>query len=643
MITSFSNELNEEQFAAVTAPDGPVFVLAAAGTGKTRTLVYRVAYLVHKGIAPERILLLTFTNKAANEMLERARYIVGNNVSGLWGGTFHHMANRILRRYSSYIDIPSDYTIIDREDAISLIRAAITELKIQKSHFPKPDVLLALYSSFINRNTDIEEAFEKHFFSHNVNSKDILRVIKLYKKKKQENNLVDFDDLLIYVLELFRRSEYVLSYYQEQFIHILVDEYQDTNYLQAEIVDLLAKKNRNLFVVGDDFQSIYSWRGADFKNIITFPKRYPDAKMYKLETNYRSNPEILAVANAAIAGNPNQFQKSLKAVRAPGCKPTLVKLSNGESQALFIANEIKNLIAQGMERNEIAVLYRSHFLSMELQLALTKAQIPFSITSGVRFFEQAHIKDVLSFLRLFHNQSDELAFLRFLQLLPRIGTKKAQIIWSLLERKCNLLQKETQKKILAALTTESKPIWQALCQSINNILPDQQTISAYAKIIEDFLTTYYSTYLAENYEDNEKRLEDIHELVAFTTKFDSLDSFLHEVTLLSNVDAEVDPLDQNGGLIKLSTIHQAKGLEWKAVFILWLVEGCFPSGKAMSESETEEERRLFYVATTRAKDMLFLCVPKYRLSFKGAIQYYSPSRFIKELPHSALEVISYNS
>jgi DNA helicase-2/ATP-dependent DNA helicase PcrA len=569
MIASLSDELNQEQLSAVTAPDGPVFVLAAAGTGKTRTLVYRVAYLVNNGVQPQRILLLTFTNKAASEMLERARYIVGDNVGGLWGGTFHHMANRILRRYGTSIDIPSDYTIIDREDAVSLMRAVISELKIPKNNFPKPDVLLALYSSFINKNVDIEEAFKKHFSLNNINCEEVIRVIKLYKQKKKANNLLDFDDLLLSTLELFQKSSYVLSYYQEQFLHILVDEYQDTNYLQAEIVDLLAKKYRNVFVVGDDFQSIYSWRGADFKNIITFPKRYPDAKMYKLETNYRSSPEILTIANAAIAGNPNQFQKNLKAVRPSGCKPCLVKLTDGEHQALFIANQIKKLQTLGIANNEIAVLYRSHFLSMELQLALTKTNIPFSITSGIRFFEQVHIKDMMAFIRLFHNQSDELAFSRFLQLLPGVGEKKAQVIWLSLEKKCNLLQQETQKKILASLPKDSKSIWITICKLINNTISTQQEMTSYTKIMEEFLTIFYNTYLIENFEDSEKRLEDIYELIAFTAKFDSLSSLLHEITLLSNVDAEIDPLETDGGAV--SRIHNLAG---RRVLPIWKSNLC---------------------------------------------------------------------
>ncbi len=277
---------------------------------------------------------------------------------------------------------------------------------------------------------------------------------------------------------------------------------------------------------------------------------------------------------------------------------------------------------------------------MELQLALTRANIPLSITSGIRFFEQAHIKDVLALIRLLSNNSDELAFLRFMQLLPGIGDKKAHKIWLTLQKNCNLLNNNTQEKVLKLIPAESIDIWKSLCEAMKNNLTVSDNTTSYAKMMEDFLNIFYNTYLLENYEDNEKRTEDIYELISFITRFDSISAFLQEVTLISNVDAETDPFEKNGGTVKLSTIHQAKGLEWKVVFIIWLVEGCFPSGKALLETETEEERRLFYVATTRAKDMLFMCVPKCRMSFKGSIQYYSPSRFIRELPSSSVEVVS---
>jgi DNA helicase-2/ATP-dependent DNA helicase PcrA len=322
MPIDFANELNEEQLAAVQAPDGPVLIIAAAGTGKTRTLTYRVAWLVERGIDPTRILLLTFTNRAAREMLDRAQALVGDQVGGLWGGTFHHMANRMLRRFASALGYGNDYTILDQDDARSLVRSAADELDLVGKHFPKPDVLLSVFGLAYSREVPVLEIAHQRFDGHEINVDDVARVATLYTQKKRDLNAMDFDDLLINGLRLLREHPHILEHYRERFQHILVDEYQDTNVIQAAWVDALASHHRNLLVVGDDFQSIYSWRGADFRNIIGFPTRYPGTAIFKLETNYRSLPGILHVANACIAGNPEQFQKTLRPVRvsrgAPG-------------------------------------------------------------------------------------------------------------------------------------------------------------------------------------------------------------------------------------------------------------------------------------------------------------------------------------
>lgn len=638
MAIAFDQELNDEQLAAVTAPDGPVLVIAAAGTGKTRTLTFRVAWLVEQGIDPARILLLTFTNKAAREMLDRARKLVGDEVSGLWGGTFHHMANRILRRHAEAIGYSSDYTILDQDDARSLLKDAADELNLLGKHFPKPDVLLSLFTLADSREIPLERVAEERFRSHDIDIQDILRVRDLYQKKKRALNAMDFDDLLVNGLRLFRERPDILSRYQQRFIHVLVDEYQDTNVIQAEWVDLLAAAHRNLLVVGDDFQSIYSWRGADYHNILSFPERYPDASIFKLETNYRSLPGILDVANACIAGNPKQFQKTLRPVRpASGKLPVVARLRDGDQQALYIVNRIRLLCAAGRKMSEIAVLYRAHHHALELQLLLARERIPFVITSGVRFFEQAHIKDVCATLRLIGNPADELAFTRLMQLFPKMGRKTAAKIWKELGHRFNPIDPAARARVADLLPPAARPAWQDLEEAF------QAGAGEPATFIEKFVAAFYDQYAIETFENYARRKEDLEELVIFTAQFNTATEFLNEMALLTNLDAEFDdPHADRMDAVRLSTIHQAKGLEWPTVFVIWLADGMFPSSRSLNDSESDaEERRLFYVATTRAKDDLFLCVPALRRARDGDIQFFAPSRFVTEIPPSLVKEESF--
>ncbi len=630
--------LNEEQLAAVTAPDGPVLVIAAAGTGKTRTLTYRVAWLVERGVEPQRILLLTFTNRAAREMLDRARRLVGEGVSSIWGGTFHHMANRLLRRHAERLGYRPDYVILDQEDSRALIRECMNT-GMERSHMPKPEVLQAVYSLAANRQAPVEEAIRKRFEGHDSFSvPDMLQVYESYAKRKRELNAMDFDDLLANALRLFREYPDLLEYYQRHFEHILVDEYQDTNSLQAEWVDLLAAKRRQLFVVGDDFQSIYSWRGADYRNILDFPKRYSDAKIYLLETNYRSVPGILNVANACIAGNPEQFQKNLKPVRKGGCKPELLLLRSDEQQTAFVLNAVQQLLLQGYALKDIVVLYRAHYQAMELQLALTRERVPFIITSGVRFFEQAHVKDVCSVLRLWANPGDELAFLRLLPLLPKVGARTAADIWLKLGKRADIRDAQTRETIRNLLPAAACEDW----DKIVNSLPDAEKNGLSSKpgeFIQRFLTAFYSDFLLENYENAERRGEDIEALADYAGRYETPEDFLNEMALQTNLDAETDEfLSPEDAVLKLSTVHQAKGLEWKVVFLLWMVDGMFPSGRSLADGAEDEERRLFYVAVTRARDMLYLCAPTRRVMRDGGSMSCAPSRFILEIPQHHLSV-----
>ncbi len=637
----FEKTLNAEQRAPVLAEGGPMLVIAAAGTGKTRTLIYRVACLVERGIDPRSILLLTFTNKAANEMLDRARMLVGNMVSGLWGGTFHHVANRILRFHAGALGYTSDYTIMDRDDSQRLLRDCITVLDLRDKHFPKPRVLLGMFALTANRQCPLEELAEERFENHPVNPEDIVAVHNLYQKRKKEMNSMDFDDLLVNAWQILKQEKQILKNYSERFQHILVDEYQDTNLIQSELIDMLAGHHGNLMVVGDDFQSIYSWRGADFKNIMSFPDRYPNTRIFKLETNYRSVPEVLDVANACIQCNPEQFQKTLKSTREHSKKPTVVSLADGRQQALFVTSHIKSLMEKGEILSDIAIIYRSHYHALELQFELTRAQIPYIITSGMRFFEQAHIKDVCTILRLLNNHNDELSFIRLLCLLPRVGEKTARKIWRALHAHFNPLLSEHRETVKLKLPAPSREDWGKIEEVFSDLKPSTMT-EDFGEIIYRFTSSFYDDYAVETFDNHKHRLEDIEELNSYTTKFDSLSEFLSEVALISNLDAENEPTEeQEQDTLRLTTIHQAKGLEWKVVFILWLADGMFPTKRAIDEPETEaEERRLFYVATTRAKDELVLCSPKVHRSRDGSSQFFSPSRFLEELPHSLLKPVN---
>ncbi|MFH0909791.1 MAG: UvrD-helicase domain-containing protein [bacterium] len=633
----FEHDLNSGQLAAVQAPDGPVLIIAAAGTGKTRTLVYRVAHLVECGVDPQRILLLTFTNKAAREMLERAQALVGESVGGLWGGTFHHMANRMLRRHADALGYGLDFTILDHDDSRRLVRHATNELDLAGKHFPKPDVLLGLFGLASSTEAPVERLARQRFEGHEVGVDDVVRVHSLYEKKKRELNAMDFDDLLANGLRLFREHPQILERYSERFLYVMVDEYQDTNKIQSDWVDKIAGRNRNLLVVGDDFQSIYSWRGADFRNIMTFPERYPDASVFKLETNYRSVPEILNVANACIAGNPEQFQKELKAVREAYRKPVIARLRDGDQQAAYVIDRIRSLRAQGYRMKDMVVLYRAHFHALELQLLLARERIPYIITSGMRFFEQAHIKDVCSLLRLIVNPGDGLAFSRLMEMFPKMGPKTAAKVWDLLDRRFDPRNAEQRVRLAGAMPAAARQVWLKIAPILEAYEADSLADDP-GEIIHRFVQAFYDEYAVETFDNYDRRVEDIQELILFTSRFENLEAFLSEVALLTNVDAEEEPGAAVDEAVRLSTVHQAKGLEWGVVFILWLSDGMFPSARSMVDRSGEaEERRLFYVASTRAKDELYLCVPALRRARDGGVQYYAPSRFVLELPERLLQ------
>jgi DNA helicase-2/ATP-dependent DNA helicase PcrA len=640
----YAAELNEQQLAAVTAPPGPLLVIAGAGSGKTRTLTYRVAYLLENGIDPRNILLLTFTNKAARQMLDRVANLLPVDASGLWGGTFHSVGNRMLRRHGSALGFSSGFTIMDREDQKDLINAVVASAGIdpKEIRFPKGDVLAEIFSFVVNTEIPLEELLAEKFPYFLPLLDQIKGVQARYDLKKKATNSMDFDDLLEKTLSMLQQHQSIAAFYRRQFQFILVDEYQDTNKIQADLVDTLALDHKNVMVVGDDAQSIYSWRGANFQNILEFPKRYPDTQVFKIEMNYRSVPEILEVANAAIAANVQQFRKHLSPTRESNAvKPALVALNDGSEQAQFVAQRILELRDEDVDLNDIAVLYRAHYHAIELQLELSRRGIPYQITSGIRFFEQAHIKDVTAFIRSVANPRDEVAFKRMVKLLPGIGNRTADNLWNAWDRLLNERDEITSwgKRLLAMnVSARSKKAWEQLAHTLDEIAPGGQP-NPPSEMITSVVEAIYDDYAKVNFTNYELRREDLNQLAVFARQFKDVHEFLAQLALISNVDAEAAPNQTaEKEAVNLSTVHQAKGLEFNTVFIIWLTDGMFPSSRSLDRRDAlEEERRLFYVAITRARDELYLTFPQMRLSGGYGDIFQRPSRFLKEIPNQLVE------
>ena len=634
----YANELTEEQLPVVTASGGPMLVIAGAGSGKTRTVTYRVAYLVESGVPLDRILLVTFTNKAAREMLSRVEMLLKQDVKGIWGGTFHSVGNRILRKHADRIGYKSNYTILDRADSKDLIDSCVAEanIDVRAKRFPKGQNLQSVFGLATNTGRTIPDVIAYNYAQFESETDDIERVFDFYQKRKRKHNLMDFDDLLYYWWKLLAENKDVAEIYARRFSHVLVDEYQDTNLLQAKIIDILASHHKNLMVVGDDSQSIYSFRGAHFQNIIKFPKVYTNAKFFKLEMNHRSTPEILNLANESISLAKEKFNKTLQPKRPAGEKPIVVPLSTVHEQASFIAQRMLELREEGMTLNEMAVLYRSHYQSMEVQMELTKRGIPFEIRSGLRFFEEAHIKDVLAYLKIFHNPKDEISWSRILKLLEKIGPRTAE-------------------KIFAHLNNSEKPLDEVLSPAAANLIPrgaerafksfqtllkrlSEQTNSP-SEMIKIITESEYEQYLKNQYANFRERLEDLEQLGGYSVQFKDLEELLSALALVSGIESEtiVEGEEGDSEACVLSTVHQAKGLEWKVVFVVWLADGRFPSYLSFGkEAEMEEERRLFYVAVTRAKDSLYLSYPLIYSGYEGQVLM-KTSRYLDELPSSLYE------
>lgn len=619
--------------AVVENGEGACLVLAGAGSGKTRTITYRVLYLLAQGVAPEEILLVTFTNKAAREMKERVQNILhansGNNLFLPWSGTFHHIAYRILRQYAPLLGYNNNFTILDSEDSMDLFKLCLKQEGIESKdrRFPSARVIQDIISYSRNSERAIAEVLQEKHPKWEDLEETIGRIGAKYQEKKKESNAMDFDDLLVNLYLLLLKSENVRNKFATQFKYVLVDEYQDTNKIQASIVRLFSSVHQNILVVGDDAQSIYSFRAAEIKNILEFERQYQGAKIFRLEVNYRSTPEILHLANDVISYNNKQYQKELKSIQKSFAKPEVQAFADQSEEAEFVATRILELRDEGVPLRNIAVLFRAAFHSQALEIELTSRDIPYDYRGGVRFFERAHIKDALSFLRIWHNPHDVIAWSRVLNMQTGIGAVSAEKIIQILHGATDL--EIAFQDVAEILSAKAIIGWNDFLQIWNKMKQSDQTA---AGLIMAVVKSRYVEYLEAQYPDYSERIQDIQQLGMFATRAPDLAHFLAEATMQESykaISADRGQSDEDNEKIVLSTIHQAKGLEWDAVFIINVANGQFPNERATtSASGIEEERRLFYVAITRAKKYLYLSYP---LTGNMSSFLQGPSMFLTEI------------
>jgi len=630
-------ELNEAQYEAATTVDGPLLIVAGAGTGKTRTLVHRVAYLIDSGIDPRSILLLTFTRRAAEEMLRRASLLIDNRCSQVAGGTFHSFANMVLREFGRRIDLLPGFTIMDRtdsEDAIQLLRNEMG-LNHKDRRFPRKQTVGEIFSMAVNKQTSVGDLVDKDYPHLYESLDDLLRLHDRYIRYKANQTLVDYDDLLTKLKDLLANHEDVRRRLSQIYRYIMVDEYQDTNQLQARIVRLLATDHDNVAVVGDDAQSIYSFRGADFRNIMDFPSAFPAARIIKLEENYRSTQPILSLTNEIITRAQERYEKRLFTRKQDGDTPVLVQAESEQMQSRFVCQRILELREEGVPLWDMAVLFRSSFHSFDLEIELTRHNIPFVKRGGFQFMETTHIKDVLAHLRILANPQDAISWNRALLLIEGVGAQMSQkIIKWLLEGSHpveRLRSFDAKGKVAHGLKTLAQ-VFQVAAEAEQPVEQAQ------------YLMQYYVPILKRSHpEDHPKRLKDLEHFQGIVERYRSLDRLLSDMALEPPTDsvAGVLAVDPDEGPLVLSTIHSAKGLEWHSVFIIWALEGRFPSMYNISSTDDlEEERRLLYVAATRAKENLFITYPT-RIFDRGSRMILSrPSQFIEGISEELLEPAS---
>ena len=626
----YEKELNPAQLEAVKTQNGSVLVIAGAGSGKTKTLTYRVARLIESGIKPENILLLTFTKKAADEMLNRAVMILDSRCEKVAGGTFHSFSNYILRKYSNLLELQNNFTIIDRadaEDVINHIRSKVIEK--QEKRFPRKATILDIYSKAINKNMTAEAVIESEYNQFSHATEKINEISRQYIAYKRANSLLDYDDLLLYLRTLLQCNEQVRKTLSNQYKYIMIDEYQDTNALQADIIKLLASEHNNVMAVGDDSQSIYSFRGANFRNILDFPHIFPNTKIIKLEQNYRSSQNILALTNRVIERAKEKYTKNLFSTIDYPEKPALICTNDMQTEAEFVAQRVLELQEEDISLNEIAVLCRSARMTYNLEIELAKRSIPYRKFGGLKFIETAHIKDVIAHLRVILNPQDIISLNRILLLLDGVGNQTAMKLIPILS-KDNI---QTDKLMLPTKSSDNiKKLFTTLETQRKNLLKPS--------IIVEKVISYYEPILMAKYDDYTKRLKDLEHFYYLSTQYNTLENFLSDLALEppdSSV-AEVEDGAQKDEYLTLSTIHSAKGLEWKAVFIIGAVDGRFPSVYSFnSEEELDEELRLMYVAATRAKTYLYITYPIDMFDHATGMVLSKPSRFLDGIQEDILE------
>ncbi|MCP9453134.1 MAG: ATP-dependent helicase [Nitrospira sp.] len=636
LMIDYAAALNPQQLAAVTAGDGPALVIAGAGSGKTRTLVYRVAYLIDSGVDPSNILLLTFTRKSAQEMLERAAELIGASTQRVCGGTFHSVANVLLRRYGRSIGVEPAFTILDRGDAEDLIGLCRTQLGFNEktTRFPRKGTIMELFSKSENTLRSLEDVLLEEFPHFADHLKELTKLHHAYRVAKRQKQLLDYDDLLVMLRQLLATDEAARTAISRQYRYILVDEYQDTNRLQAEVVRRLAATHDNVMVVGDDSQSIYAFRGATFRNIMEFPELFPGTTVYKLEENYRSTQPILNLANTIIEEAAEKYTKRLFTRKVDGPLPVLVEAAGENAQSRFVVQKILELREEGVSLSEMAVLFRSSFHSFDLEIELSRAGLPFIKRGGVKFIETAHVKDVLAHVRVVANPLDQVSWHRVLMLVDGVGPRKIQDLLAL------IAEADRPSEALRAGGGRAGRALKSLADMLDGLAAAGRTSPAacIAQVYE-----YYLPILKDQYDDYPKRMRDLDHLHTIAENYAELDEFLADLALeppdSSIVDVEATEHDDER--LVLSTIHSAKGLEWEAVFVIWVVDGRFPSAYSVfTDEDLEEERRLFYVAVTRARRHLFLTYPINVYDKTSGMVLSKPSRFLHSVPTDLLEVLA---
>ena len=628
---NYEEDLNEAQLEAVKSKDGPILVIAGAGSGKTKTLTYRVARLIEDGIKPENILLLTFTKKAAAEMLSRATIVLDNRCEKVAGGTFHSFANIILRKYSKLLGLKNNFTIMDRADCEDVINHIVGQLFPKKEkRFPKKSTLLDIYSKSINKVTPTKQIIADEFpqFAHCEDK--IIEVHKAYVAYKRENSVLDYDDLLLYIKLLLENNDELRKRLSNEYKYIMVDEYQDTNTLQADVIRLLASEHNNIMAVGDDAQSIYSFRGANFRNILDFPKLFENTKIIKLEQNYRSTQNILKLTNEIISKAKEKYTKNLFSNIVSPQVPALICAKDTQMEADFICQRILELLDEDISLSDICVLTRNARMSYNLEIELSKRAIPFQKFGGPKFMETAHIKDVVAHLRVILNPDDVISLTRILLLLKGVGASTVNNIMPIIKGDLN-----PDIKLLPSNKSQSlTPLFNTLGQ-----LRDYSTTKKPEEIVSAVIN-YYRPILKDKYDDFSKREKDLDHFEYLSTQYSNLEDFISDLAL-EPPDASVEGMykkNSDDEALTISTIHSAKGLEWDSVFIIGAVDGRFPSAYSFnSEEEMDEELRLMYVATTRAKNNLYITYPVDMYDYSMNMVLSKPSRFLDGIPDDILE------